>query len=197
MENIHYETLITTVNLILKEKHSHEDKHSENVSKICVKMAQLMSRFTPHEIDMLKWGCLLHDSGKIFIEDDLINAPRPLTLAENKIMETHTVMGRDFLTNMGCDPIIISIAHYHHINEDGSGYPRSKSDGSIFPGMVRVADTYDAMTSNRVYKFPASSEEAIQVLEAESGTIFNAEAVFFLKLAIAEIEQEKESDEYR
>ena len=192
MENIDYATLVAVVTEILKRKDSHDHEHLQQVSRISIKIGELMSRFTPHELEMLKWGSLLHDAGKMFLHADLINLPRKLTDIERMEMELHTVFGRDFAENLNCDPIIVDIIHHHHCNVDGSGYPRSRNDCSIFARIVRVADAYDAMRNKRAYKNPMTHEEAMMLLEAESDTIFDPGAIFFLKLSIAELEREDE-----
>jgi putative nucleotidyltransferase with HDIG domain len=192
MNNIDYATLVAVVVEILKRKDSHDHDHLKHVSKLCIKIGELMSRFTSHELEMLKWGSMLHDAGKMFIDADLINLPRKLTATERMEMELHTVFGRDFAENLNCDPIIVDIIHHHHCNVDGSGYPRSRNDCSIFAKIVRVVDAYDAMRNERVYKNPMTHEEAMMLLEAEAGTIFDPEVILFLKLSIAELEKEHE-----
>jgi HD-GYP domain-containing protein (c-di-GMP phosphodiesterase class II) len=183
MRNINYAQLTETVDQILKRKDPYDYHHQYNVSRVCVAIGKLMNSFTPHEMEMLKWGAALHDMGKIFIEDTLLNFPRKLSAAERVRMELHTVLG--------CDPIIIDIAHHHHCNMDGSGYPRSRSDCSPFSRIVRVVDTYDAMTNERVYKFPASHADAMMLLEAEAGRIFDPLIVQLLPFALIELGNEE------
>jgi putative nucleotidyltransferase with HDIG domain len=192
MENIDYATLVAVVDEIITRRDSHDHDHLITVSKISVKIGELMSRFTPHEMEMLKWGSILHDAGKMFVNPDLLNLPRKLSSAERTEMELHTVFGRDFAENMECDPIVVDIIHHHHCNMDGSGYPRSRNDCSIFARIVRAVDAYDAMRNERAYKTPMTHEEAMMLLEAEAGTIFDPEVILFLKLAIAELDKENE-----
>lgn len=181
--------------LDLKQQASQDAEHSRDVAQLCIRIGSFMKRFTEHEMEMLKWGAYLHDCGKKYLDDALLNAPRKLTPRERIQMQTHVVLGRDFVAAMECDPIIIEIVHWHHFNEDGSGYPHSKAEPSIFPRIVRVADTYQALTSERVYRFPSSSEEAMAILEAEAGRIFNAEVVLFLRLALANEAQKEEKND--
>jgi len=120
MKNIHYPTLADTVKTILKVKNSHDAEHSENVSKLCVRIGELMSRFNEHEMEMLKWGAFLHDCGKMFLNDTLLNYPRKITAVERRLMETHVVLGRDFVTSLECDPIIIDIVNQIQQSLQGS-----------------------------------------------------------------------------
>lgn len=192
MQNIDYPTLVAVVDEVLKRKDSYDYDHLAQVSKIAIKIGELMSRFTPHELEMLKWGSRLHDAGKMFIDTDLLNLPRKLTATERLEMELHTVFGRDLAENLNCDPIVIDIIHHHHCNIDGSGYPRSRNDCSIFARIVRAVDAYDAMRNKRVYKNPMTHEESMMLLKAEAGAIFDPEVILFLDLAIAELEKEDE-----
>lgn len=190
MDNIDYPQLAETIHKILKKKDPYEYYHQANVAQISVAIGKLMNRFNEHEMEMLKWGAALHDMGKIFLEDILLNFPRRLSVPERVKMELHTILGSDLAQDLGCDPIIIDIIHNHHCNLDGSGYPRNRAECSPFVCIVRVADTYDAMTNDRVYKSKSARDDAISVLKAEAGPIFDPLSVELLPFALIELEKE-------
>lgn len=126
----------------------------------------------------------MHDIGKIKIPDAILNKPGKLTAEEYEIMKGHSVYGADIIkkTMNGveeedyCD-VACNIARYHHERFDGTGYPDGLK-GEEIPLEARImalADVYDALISERVYKKPFSEEEAERIIEENSGTQFDPE----------------------
>lgn len=155
--------------------------HSQKVSNLAVKLAKHESvSFPADKIPILEYGALLHDIGKIVVSDFVLSKPTLLTEAEIVMIQQHTIMGYKLIVPLDFDPTLAEVALHHHENYDGSGYPSGlKGDNiPIAARIVRVADVYDALVSNRPYRPAHSKKEAIQIMEKESKNfdplIFNA-----------------------
>ena len=136
---------------------------------------------TADEIDKISKSSVLHDVGKISIPDSILTKPGRLTSEEYEIMKQHTVKGYEFLMQF---PDIIDestykyscdICRYHHERWDGRGYPDGlKGDEiPIWAQVVSVADVYDALTAERVYKKPFSREKSIDMIKNGECGVFN------------------------
>ena len=125
---------------------------------------------------------VLHDVGKIFISDFLLNKPGKLTQDEFNMMKEHTVLGGEIVDDLFCDnldpetiAVIRDIVVHHHEKWDGSGYP-DKLRGEEIPLAARimaVADVFDALASKRPYKDPMSVDQALAILEHDKGAHFD------------------------
>lgn len=136
-----------------------------------------MSRITLKDLGL---SALLHDVGKLRAPPEILNKPGRLTPDEYRIMQRHPEQGRDIL--LACDGIsrsALDVAYCHHERLDGSGYPRGLTDPEIsqFAKIVAVADTYDAITSDRTYDEGRTSIEAVKILRAASGNLYDAHLV--------------------
>ncbi|HOL22798.1 MAG TPA: HD domain-containing phosphohydrolase, partial [bacterium] len=129
------------------------------------------------EVDLIRSAMPLHDIGKIAIPDHILLKPGKLTPEEREIIEQHPVIGARMLE--GSNSLILkaaeSIALYHHERYDGSGYPFHLKGNSIpiYGRIAAIADVFDAMTSQRIYKAPAETEEALSLLKREEGSSFD------------------------
>jgi HD-GYP domain-containing protein (c-di-GMP phosphodiesterase class II) len=189
-----YETLAIAFEETLKRKDPY-DHHGRNVSLLVITMAKLARCFSDDEMILLKWGTHLHDIGKVFIPDNILNHPGKLTEAMMSHVQTHVHMGWDLARSIGCHPFVLDIIHCHHENENGTGYPRRLKTFDIprAAQFTRVADTYDALHNDRIYRKAWPDDEIFMFLDAEVGEIFNADAVHFLKMAVVQLE-EKENE---
>jgi adenylate cyclase len=143
-------------------------------------------------IDLLCKSAPLHDIGKVGISDKILLKPGRLTDQEFEEMKRHTVYGRDTIhaaeRNLGDTSflrIAREIAYTHHERWDGSGYPEGlKGEQIPVPGrLMALADSYDALTSKRVYKSQIPHEKAVEIIMEEKGSHFDPEVVdAFLKL---------------
>lgn len=129
--------------------------------------------------DLLRMAAPMHDVGKIAIPDDILHKPGELTVAEFKIMETHTTVGEQILSQSE-RPIFKAaaiIAAQHHERWDGHGYPRGLKGKDIHPfgRIVAIVDVFDALTSDRCYRPAMSLEKALDVLHEGRGTQFDPE----------------------
>ena len=159
--------------------------HVRNLTEILLeRLVQKSDRYIirSKERSAIAMASVLHDIGKLAIPDDVLNKPGKLTDEEFEIMKTHTVLGANMLENLdeyNDNPTLIKTAHdicrWHHERYDGSGYPDGlKGDEiPISAQVVALADVYDALTSERVYKHAVPHSEAMRmILNGECG-VFN------------------------
>lgn len=123
------------------------------------------------QVGMLEWAGLLHDVGKIGISERILQKPDQLSEAERREVQRHPRLSHDLLkTVAGLAPVLSSVLH-HHENLDGSGYPDGLRGAEIPPAarILRVADTFDALTSTRPYRDRLSVEAALDYLRSAAG----------------------------
>jgi ribonuclease P protein subunit RPR2 len=139
---------------------------------------ELVSGVNPRLLDdpSLEYGFLLHDFGKIGIPDSILRKPGPLTATERRVMQTHTVLGEQMLSDVTLlQGGGLQVVRSHHERWDGRGYPDGRA-GSEIPMAARVfavADALDAMTSDRPYRSALGWDEAGREILAESGRQFD------------------------
>lgn len=125
----------------------------------------------------LRLASLLHDVGKIGIPDEILRKPGPLTRDQFDVMMTHTDLGRRILADSESTVLRLaaSIAHAHHEWFDGSGYPSGFRGEEIpFEGRIAaIADVFDALTTDRIYRPRFSVSEAVEMMRAERGSHFD------------------------
>lgn len=141
-------------------------RHSINVGILSALIAKLMKR-TREEIILIGQAGLLHDVGKMLIPQEILMKPDNLTKEEFELMKLHTVYGYRLLQQMdGTHDVIIQSALLHHERRDGSGYPEGRT-GHHIPieaQIVAIADMFDAICSDRIYKSRKSPYDAAQIL---------------------------------
>lgn len=142
--------------------------HAVNVSLICNVLAGWLN-FSEEDIKMATMCGLLHDIGKLKIPDEIIKKPGKLTEEEYAIIKCHPTEGYKILNAQNVDLHIQYAALMHHEKCDGSGYPCGLSRNQIdpFAKLVAIADVYDAMTANRVYRNQICPFEVIRIFEEE------------------------------
>jgi HD-GYP domain-containing protein (c-di-GMP phosphodiesterase class II) len=120
----------------------------------------------------------LHDLGKLAIPEEILRKPGPLNEAERLVLERHPQIGYRMLDSLGVEPVASWVLH-HHERWDGGGYPDRLFADDIPLGsrILFVADAYDAMTSERVYRRKLSHDRAIEELERCAGTQFDPHVV--------------------
>lgn len=145
--------------------------HSENVAKIVVSIADTL-QFAKEDIETLRIGAALHDIGKIGIPDGLLLKNGPLSKTERKIFEKHPAIGSNILKPIPSLEKVIPVVLHHHERFDGTGYP-DKIKGKAIPVWARltaVADTFDALTTDRPYRKGFPVEVALQIITEVRGT---------------------------
>ena len=145
--------------------------HSRRVSEYSCAIAKAMD-LPEQDLETIRVGALLHDLGKIGISDLVLQKPGRLTPEEDQLIRQHPVIGRRILENVQGLEAYLGIVELHHENWDGTGYPCGLKGDEIPLGarIVKVADAYDAMTSDRPYRRGMSHAEALAVLRSASGS---------------------------
>ena len=160
--------LIAFLTHLLALRDPHAKGHSNHVADLSSTLAKKLGLLSD-EIDRLDFAARIHDIGKIAINDFIINKIGRFTEAEYLMVQYHSVLGSNLIETLGLDPIIPAIILNHHENYDGSGYP-NKIKGDQIPleaRIIRITDTYDALTSNRAYHPAYTHKEAIKIMESE------------------------------
>lgn len=153
--------------------------HSQNVCKISTELGKIMG-LSEGQLNELRIAALLHDIGKIKIPNEVLNKKGHLTNEEMDIMKKHVIYGAEMVQNIGYDGYIINAVLSHHERPDGKGYPEGlcSEDIPLLSKIIAVADSYDAMTSRRIYRENVlSKEEALQELKDNSGKQFDPEVI--------------------
>ena len=136
-------------------------------------------------LEALDVAALLHDIGKLGIPDQILNKPGPLTPAEFEVMKTHVEIGTRILSGIEFPYPILPIVRHHHENWNGTGYPDRLSGESISVGarILMIVDCFDALTSDRPYRARMSVSDAVAILRARRGTMYDERLVdAFLEL---------------
>lgn len=143
--------------------------HHQRIGKSAVLFAKHIG-CSPEDAELLSIGARIHDIGKLTISDHILNKPAKLTATEFSVIKQHSEIGCQILGPLGLDSRISEIVHFHHENYDGSGYPKGLSGEAIplLARMVRIWDTFDALTMDRPYHQGVSGDEALQVIQRES-----------------------------
>lgn len=172
------EWLAAVVALGLKVKDREARAHNLRVARLCVHIGRQMS-MSAAELRVLARAGLLHDIGKLGIPEAVLAKHSPLDDSEWGLMRTHPEIGLNMLDGAGQSSRAVLAVLYHHERLDGSGYPYGlKAEAiPIEARIVAVADTYDALTSDRPYRRACSDKEARRVLDAEAGTRLDRRAV--------------------
>ncbi|MCI5502280.1 MAG: HD domain-containing protein [Lachnospiraceae bacterium] len=162
--------------------------HSMNVALLSNMIGRIIyPDIRDEELDVLTLAGLLHDIGKMMIPDEIINKKGRLTESEYNIVKTHVLHGNNILKNLNLDPRIAEVAMRHHERCDGSGYPGGyrREQTEPFARIVAIADTYDAMTSDRVYRPAICPFDVIHMFEREGIIKYDTEYLLpFLEKAV-------------
>jgi diguanylate cyclase (GGDEF)-like protein len=151
--------------------------HSERVAELAARIAARLGS-DMETIELTRLAASLHDLGKLAIPEEILRKPGELTESERLVLERHPHIGYRMLESLGVDPVAQWVLH-HHERWDGSGYPDGLPGEEIPLGarIIFVADAYDAMTSDRVYRARLSDEEAMIELVRCAGSQFDPDVV--------------------
>ena len=174
IQNAYRET-VTALASALESKDTGTRAHSQRVQHYAIQLAREVDE-TLLEDPSTEYGFLLHDVGKIGIPDRILQKPRPLSEAEQRLMRTHTVLGEQVLSGVAFfHGEGLRIVRSHHERWDGGGYPDGLAQKDIPAGarVFAVADALDAMTSDRPYRRARSWIDAGRELLQQSGRQFD------------------------
>jgi putative nucleotidyltransferase with HDIG domain len=158
--------------------------HSKRVCRYSLEIAKAMG-WSEKQLESLARGAYLHDIGKLGIPDGILLKPGPLTEDERKLMQRHVQIGFDVVKDIPFLADTAEIILMHHERYDGGGYPRGLKGEEILPGarIFAIADTLDAITSDRPYRRACSFQFARETIRGLSGSQFDPQVVdAFLKI---------------
>lgn len=155
--------------------HGHSQRVAYFSSELCRALG-CSKRFTDH----VKMAALLHDTGKIGVEDAILRKPGPLTEEEFDAIKQHPVVGRRILESIALPSTVTDAVLYHHRRYDGKGYPAEADSVDKLPlsaAILAVADCYDAIISDRPYRKSMTKQQARQILREVAGTQLDPKVV--------------------
>jgi HD-GYP domain-containing protein (c-di-GMP phosphodiesterase class II) len=149
--------------------------HSRRVSEYSLAIGKQLD-LTQEQLDDLRIGALLHDIGKIGVADKILQKAGALNNEEFALLRQHPTIGRRILEGVKGFHPYLPVVELHHENWNGRGYPNGLEGAStpLQARIVKVADAYDAMTSDRPYRPGMSSAEAVSRMEQACGTEFDS-----------------------
>jgi len=182
---------LTNITLGVVEALENANTYNDDDTGNHVKRVSKYSKFIASEINMSKLFikeielyASLHDIGKIGISDAVLKKPGKLTKEEFNIIKTHVEIGFNIIKDLEVSEMALNIIKYHHEKWDGSGYGK-RLEGEEIPleaRIVALADVYDALRQERIYKKPFSHEKSVEIISAQSGKHFDPDLVkIFLK----------------
>ncbi len=169
---------IHALNEALHAKDAYTGGHTGRVQQYAMDIAKAY-KLSPHQIDTIDKAALLHDIGKIGIPDDILNKAGKLTDEEYRRIQDHASIGGHIIGSVHSLRKISQIIIQHHERYDGKGYPNQLAGDqiSVEASILMIADSFDAMTSERPYRKAFSKEHAIQELIDNAGTQFHPKVV--------------------
>ena len=179
-ENI-YENLFATLYALveaIEARDPYTKQHSSRVTEFGMSIGKEMG-CPDEELDLLGFSGHLHDIGKIGIPDSILLKPGPLTKQEFEAIKKHPVIGANIVGHLGLLTGEQKIILHHHERWDGKGYPDGLKGESIpfLSRILAVADTYDAMASDRAYRGKLAREVVLETIKQSAGTQFDGEVV--------------------
>ena len=170
-------TIISMVDLI-EQRDFYTGGHSQRVSSYSVKIAKEL-KLSSYELFIIKQVGMLHDIGKIAIPDAILLNPKNLSDQEHELIQQHVVAGYNIISKIPMFKDFSNIILYHHERYDGTGYPEGLKGDEIplMASILAVADSFDAMTTTRIYHARNSVEEALEEIARNSGILFNPRVV--------------------
>lgn len=177
MKKNYFETMNVLVRAI-EANDPYTSGHSLRVSAYSEAIAKEVG-LPQGKIDLLKSAALLHDIGKIGIDKNILNKTGKLEIEEFETIKSHPEIGATIISNLSYLANISEIIRHHHERNDGKGYPDGLNHNKIplETSILTIADSFDAMTSNRPYRHSLSLEDALNEVKVNAGTQFNPDIV--------------------
>jgi putative nucleotidyltransferase with HDIG domain len=173
-----YEDTLQALGAAIDLRDNETAGHSQRVCAYSIEIARAMG-WSELDLKSLARGAHLHDIGKLGIPDGILLKPGPLSPDERKLMQRHVQIGFDLVKDIPFLADAAEIVFTHHERFDGDGYPRGLKGVEILMSsrIFAVADSFDAITSDRPYRRASSFESGIEVIRACSGTQFDPQVV--------------------
>ncbi len=177
IESSYLATVRTMINA-LEARDTYHRGHSDRVMRYAVRLGRARG-LKPEELATLSFAAVLHDIGKIGLAEEIIGKDTPLDEAEWVIVRRHPIVGEALVGSIPYLEEAAVVIRHHHERWDGEGYP-NRLTGEEIPLLARIlaiAESYDAMTSERPYRHPLTTERALLELEGNAGEQFDPELV--------------------
>jgi putative two-component system response regulator len=165
----HAEQVIFSLARAVEAKDNYTEGHCERLSILAQHLGSEL-QLADEDLIVLKRGGILHDIGKIAIDDSILLKPGPLTAEEFEIIKTHPEVGENICRPLKTLKPVLPIIRYHQERFNGSGYPEglAKYEIPIHARIIGLVDCYDALTTDRTYRKALPSEFAIQIMTKET-----------------------------
>jgi HD-GYP domain-containing protein (c-di-GMP phosphodiesterase class II) len=174
-----YVAAVRALTNAVEARDAYTGKHAERVAAYGLELVKILDPDLAHD-PQLEFGFLLHDVGKVAVPDSILHKPAALTQGEVEVMRRHPVLGSEIVSHIDfLQPGAKDVVLHHHERWDGSGYPDHLA-GDDIPRPARifaVADSLDAITTDRPYRRGVSIVDARREIARGSGTQFDPEAV--------------------
>lgn len=178
--------MVTSLIHAVEAKDPYTRGHSQRVAFISERIAVEMGQ-RQHFVEEVRMAALLHDTGKIGVDDAILRKAGPLTTEEFDAVKRHPVVGKRIIESIHLSSVVNDAVLYHHKRYDGTGYPETGPASGKLPlaaAILAVADCFDAMTSDRPYRKGMSKEKAYSILREVAGTQLDPKVVeAFLNIA--------------
>lgn len=186
-----YDKTIYSIVELIEQRDTYTAGHSKRIAYYSTLIAQEMG-CSDDDIRLLYQAAILHDLGKIETPDSVLLKPKKLNAIEYTLIQEHVSVGYKLLNNIPMFKNMAQIVYQHHERYNGKGYPNGIQKEEILPlsRILMVADSFDAMTTNRIYKGKKSIEEALQEIEELSSIQFHPEVVCVAYKALKNIKIE-------
>ncbi|MDA3908398.1 MAG: response regulator [Sulfurimonas sp.] len=184
-----YQHAIHSLVKMIEARDTYTGGHSERVAQYSKDIAEAMGLST-QECNMIFEAGILHDIGKIITPDAILLKPNQLTDNEYALIKDHVTAGYNILHEIPMYHELATIVHAHHEHYDGSGYPKGLKGDEIplASRIMSVADSFDAMTTRRVYKARKSIPQAIEELEKYSGIWYDSKVIASAKEVLQSVD---------
>jgi len=165
----HAEQVIFSLARAVEAKDNYTEGHCERLSILAQFLGSEL-QLAAEDLIVLKRGGILHDIGKIAIDDSILLKPGPLTAEEFEIIKTHPEVGENICRPLRTLKPVLPIIRYHQERCNGSGYPEGlgKNEIPIHARIIGIVDCYDALTTDRTYRKALPSDFALQIMEKET-----------------------------
>lgn len=171
---VNVENIILALATAIEAKDPYTEGHVDRVASYALILGR-ETGLAPWELQLLRKAAILHDVGKIGVNESILLKPGSLSADEFNHMKSHTVIGERICRPLQQDRLILEVIRHHHERYDGKGYPDGLAGEGIpiAARIMAVVDAYDALTSDRPYRGRLSQEQAVQILKQETGKQFD------------------------
>lgn len=186
-----YTSTVRSLVTAIEAKDPYTRGHSERVAVYARRLGEYLG-LPRAQVELLERAALLHDVGKIGIELDTLSSPMQLSAEEVRLIRRHPALGSELVSDVEFLADIVPVIRHHHERYDGAGYPDGLAgvDIPLLARLMAVADSYDAMTSNRAYRPAMTEEQALVEIERVAGTQLDRTMALRFAAMLAESREE-------